>query len=393
MTVNTPLQGVRAFAPVNYLGAPTIVHSPDAEAGAPTPPTPPSSLSMDEAISRFAAASTPPAVVPAKVDQAKAPEPSGDDTTEDEDPEEALAAETEDETEDEPGTEDQAEDDNTEEDEDAEPTPAKGKIVPLDGRVKLDDGTFVTVADLKKGSLLQADYTRKTQEVAEQRRSVETQSAAAKQRETQATQIAELATNLIRGVMPPEPDPRMALSSINGQPNPDYNPLKFQEDQINFGQWSKYLTDLAAYQQSTKTALQAETAEQVKARADKEWESALEKLPRLKDPAKLSAFSADAVKYGAKFGYSKEEIANIGMDHRQLVVLDAAIKWNKLQAKKATAPTPPATPRPPVKTSGKRVTADERQGRDASEALGRLNKTGKMADAVAAYLTLNSKGP
>jgi hypothetical protein len=359
--------------------------------GVPTPPPmPPSGLSLDEAISRFTAASAPPAVEPPKADQAKAPEPSDDDTTEDEEPVEEIPEG--DETEDEPGAEDQAEDGDTE-DEDAEPTPAKGKFAALDARVKMDDGTFVTVADLKKGSLLNADYTRKTQEVAEQRRSVENQSAAAKQRETQATQIAELATNLIRGVMPPEPDQRMALSTINGQPNPDYNPLKFQEDQINYGQWTKYITDLAAYQQSTQKALQVETAEQAKARADKEWESALEKLPRLKDPAKLSAFSSDAVKYGAKFGYSKEEIANIGMDHRQLVVLDKAIKWDKLQAKKATPPVAPAAPRPPVKTSGKRTTADERQGRDASDALNRLKSTGRMDDAVRAYLALNSKGP
>ena len=56
---------------------------------------------------------------------------------------------------------------------DDQPQTEQGRFVGLDAKVRLDDGRVVTVAELRSGSMMQADYTRKTQELAEQRRSVE----------------------------------------------------------------------------------------------------------------------------------------------------------------------------------------------------------------------------
>jgi hypothetical protein len=71
------------------------------------------------------------------------------------------------------------------------------------------DGTtgYTTVADLKAGSLRNADYTRKTQEVAEQRKQFETQSSVVKQREQQLEQNSQYIARLIQAIVPAAPDP------------------------------------------------------------------------------------------------------------------------------------------------------------------------------------------
>ena len=116
-----------------------------------------------------------------------------------------------------------------------------------------------------------------------------------------------------------------------------------------------------------------------------------EKLPHLKDEKRLRAFVEDTQKYGAQYGFSPEEIAAAGIDHRQLVVLEKAIRWDRLEAQKARVATR-IEGRPPVKTSGKRLSSEARRSREASGAMERLKSTGRLDDAVRALIATTPKG-
>lgn len=329
-------------------------------------------LSMDDAVKALMSAENAPAL---PTEPAKLPLPPEDDTTDDEPPEDDTEDE---EAEDETGEEEQAEDDDDDEEESG-----KGRFAADNARVRLDDGRFATVAELKKGTLLQADYTRKTQETAELRRSVEGQSAAIKQRETQLNDQAEYVQSLIKSVLPPAPDSSMA------NPNsPNFNLVQYLADEASYKQWAAHLDYLGQQSQRSQQARQAETVAERNKRADEEWAKAVEKLPTLKDEKRLKAFSEDVKKFGAQYGYSLDELANAGLDHRQLLVLDKAIRWDKLQANKAKVPAK-VEGRPPVKTSGKRLSSDGIRARDASSAMNRLQSTGRMDDGVAALLALS----
>src|SRR5690606_31327540 len=102
--------------------------------------------------------------------------------------------------------------------------------------------TIVAVADLKKGSLLQADYTRKTQEVAEQRRTVETQSSALRQQTEQLEQQRAYAQSLIQSFTPQPPD--IALLQTD--------PVAYMSQKANYEQMAGHLAYLQQQQQRSE---------------------------------------------------------------------------------------------------------------------------------------------
>lgn len=319
-------------------------------------------LSIDEAAAAYAKATAPEELEPEQSDDV---EDDVSDTTDDDE----LSAEDED-VEGEPGDEDQAED-GEEEDEPND----QGKFVSDNGKVRLEDGSIVSIAELKKGSLLNADYTRKTQEVAEQRRSIESQSERIQQTEKQLEQQREYVASLIKSVVPQAPDPSLLQT----------DPMKFISDKEAHEQWTAHLNYIEQEQQRTVQERQAKSSEELQAKVQKEWATALEKLPELKDPKRLERFGQDVLKFGAEYGYTPQELANAHHDHRQLLVLKKAMAWDKLQVSKAKVPQK-VEGRPPVQRGGKRLNPQAQQARQASASIDRLKSTGRIDDAVAAYL-------
>lgn len=334
-------------------------------------------LTIDQAAAAYAKVTNPEAV---QTDQAEDTEQAeSDETTDDElqATDEAAGEEDEGET---------AEEDQAEDGDDDEPESEQGRFVADNARVKLPDGTFTTVAELKQGSLRNADYTRKTQEVAEARKATEAQSVALNASKEQLEKERELVITLVKNIIPARPDPAKA------DPRSDkYDPAGYQAEQVAFEGWANYLTQLEADQQRAEQGRQAETAKETEVRVQKEWTAALEKMPELKDGKKLEAFGQKTIKFGTEYGYTPQELANIHHDHRQLLVMRDAIKWRELQASKATVQKKVEN-RPPVQRGGKRLNPSESKARSANDAMTRLQSSGSERDAVAAYLAMQSKG-
>lgn len=355
MTLNTPVSGVRAFAPMNFLGAPRVVYSPGEDDGGE-----PQELSLDEAAARFAASQQPPEVD----DQSEDAEDDAELTTDDTEGEELEDVDGE------PGEEDQAEDG------DEEPESDKGRFVADNAKVRLEDGTITTVADLKKGSLLHADYTRKTQEAAELRRSAEAQSSEIKQREEQLSQQRDLMVNLLKSIVPEVPDPSLATT----------DPYAYTRQKAEHDAWIVRLQQLEQQGHQTKQQKEAETAKEKKERGDREWSTLIEKMPGLKDQKRFSSFVSDIRDHGKQYGFTEAELAEaVGYDHRQALVMRDAIAWRKLQASKPKAQSK-VEGRPPVQRSGKRLSPDEQKARSTNVAMDRLKSSGRVDDAVQAYL-------
>lgn len=358
MTISTLLQGVRAIAPTNYLGAPRVVFAPEDGTGDAE------ELSLDEAAARYAAVETEAV----SDDDATEDAPDDSDTTDD-----LLEPEGEGEGEGEPGDEDQVE-----EEDETETEPGKGRFVADNAKVRLDDGTVVLVRDLKKGSLLNADYTRKTQEVAEQRRSVESQSSQLKQLETQLGEQREFVANLIQSVLPQEPDPLLAQT----------DPYAYTTQKATYDTWQRYLERLNGDKAAAQQRAEQEAAKAKSDKANAEWAKLLEKMPALKDETRLKSFVTDIREHGSKYGFTIEELgAALSSDARQAEVLRDAIAWRKLQASKPKVQSK-VEGRPPVQKGGKRLSPDGQKARSQSVAMTRLQQSGSVNDAVAAYLAL-----
>jgi hypothetical protein len=337
------------------------------------------SLSIEQAAAAFVKASTPDE---ADTSQSEVEDEDEAATTDDE-----LQASDEDESEETDG-EDDPEGQAESEDEDAEePETEKGRYVAHNGRVKLPDGSESTIADLIAGNMKERDYRQKTMELAPLKKEVEAQSAALKASEQQLEQQREYVVSLVKSILPPQPDPSKADPR-----SPNYDPAGYQAEQVAFQQWAQHLQHLEAEQQRANEARQAETAKQTEERLKTEWNTALEKLPELKDPKKLESFGKDTMKYGVEaYDYTPQELANIHHDHRQLLVLKDAIAWRKLQASKATVQKK-VEGRPPITKGGNRLTTGGKNARKATDAITKARASGDIADVTAAFIASLNKG-
>lgn len=327
-------------------------------------------LSIEQAAAAYAEATSEEVTdQPDDEDQDEGELPADDDTQEsDEDESEDADGEESD--------EDQAEDD------DEEPESEGGRFVADNAKIRLSDGTITTVAELKQGSLRNADYTRKTQEVAEQRRAVESQSEAIQASQKEIETQRQLMTTLLQNIVPQAPDAAMLQT----------DPMGYMTQKAQHDEWVGYLNQLQADQQRTEQERQAKTAEEMRNKGQAEWQALLDKAPDLKDQKKADRFVKDAEELGQSlYGFTREEIGEFGLDHRKALALKDAIAWRKLQNAKPKVQKK-VEGRPPVSKGGKRLNSSEHKARRSNDAITRLKKSGTVEDAAAAYIASLNKG-
>ena len=235
----------------------------------------------------------------------------------------------------------------------------------------------VTLQEALAGYQRQSDYTRKTQEVAERSKSIQAQEQQiAAMREQYEVSINQLAQEMQR-YLPQEPD---------------WEKLH-QEDPINFPiiekQWRDYKANLAAVQQEQMRLRQESSKKELEQRQriiEEGTQYIFEKMPEWKDQAKWTEARGKLREYGQKVGYSEEEL-NAATDPRAILVLEKARRWDALQAnrpqpQKAAAPKPmrPGTP-----------ASSPRKQTDVMKVKQRLKSSGRVEDAAAIFMMLDSK--
>lgn len=318
------------------------------------------SLSLAEAAAAYA---TPAKDEEAPEGQSEAGEPAEDDAelaTEETDGE-AVPDEPEGQAEDEP--------EQTE--------PEAPAFVPPEAKVKLPDGEELTVAELIKGNLKERDYRQKSMATAEKERAVQAKASEIQQLEKSLAEDRDWTIQLIQSLMPQRPDPAMYT----------HDPIGFGEQDLAYRTRKEQLDYLVHQAQQTQQRTQAEIQESEKTKRATEWQATLEKMPELKDSTRLQSFVADIQQHVPDYGYSPQEISQIGMDHRVVLVLKDAIAYRKLQANKSKVAAK-VEGRPPVQRGGTRPSPEAQRTKDTRAAMDRLKSSGSLRDGVAALLAL-----
>lgn len=343
---------------------------------APTSAPPPApNLTQAEVEDRVAAAfmdsldeSNPEAKAPSDKAEPEAPEDEtpSTDADADADADEAEAEPDEGEAEEEP-------------DEEEAPKP-KGKQPGDDVTVKLDDGTQVTLRELKRGFLRQSDYTRKTQEAAEIRKAAEAQREALSTVAEQQKEAFEVAAALIRAQIPDPPDP--ALIQTNPQA---YLQLQAQREQAQ-----QKLVELATAYRQSQEGVKAQTEAQKKAQEDAErkeledlkrteYQALVKAMPKLGTDEGRKAFLTEAAEIGGKvYGITPEQIGNI-ISHVEVRILHDAIQWRKYQSSKMEAVSK-AKQAPPMRPAPRQAPGQRSKAKQ-DQALHTLRNTGSTEDA------------
>ncbi len=249
-----------------------------------------------------------------------------------------------------------------------------GRFAPDTAKVTLDDGTVTTIAELKRGTLFQRDYTQKTQALSEEKKTFEAERQQVSQYAQQVEQLREYASWYAEQYLPKKPEP-FTGDRLN-------DPMGYLAWSQKNDEWQTHAQAYQQFQQQKTAAEQqkkGETDKQFQERRLREAEALGKAIPIFKDPVKGKAAWDALVSGAAEYGYSPEDLDAV-VDHRQLVILRKAIAYDRLKAKAPQAPAEVAR-RPPVR-EGRRAPADQQQTRQRQALTERLNKPGNFDAGV-----------
>ena len=240
-------------------------------------------------------------------------------------------------------------------------------------KVKVDgEEVEVPLDELLNGYSRTSDYTRKTQQIAEQRKAAEAEAEAARVEREQYKQGLEALKSQIMSVAEPDWDRLM------------------QEDPIEFVKQKELFRDrkekLAALQAEQYRVSQRDAAEQQKRLAqlvNEEQAKLVTLIPEWSDGTKAKAEKEKIVEYGLSIGFSQEELNSL-YDSRAVLALRQGMLYRDMVAnakvKKENVKVSP-TPKPGTLKPNS-------QARTAAEAKERLRATGKVDDFAYAFKTM-----
>ena len=192
-------------------------------------------------------------------------------------------------------------------------------------RVKVDNEELeVDLDELIKGYSRTSDYTKKTQNLAEQRKAVESERTkideAAKLRDTYAQRL-------------------QVIEQMLTQPTEDLTALK-DNDPVGYAirvaenmEREKQLAAVRAERESVQARQVAENQERLKSHIAQEAERLRSAIPDFSDEVKGEVIRKEIRDYAKSVGWSDQELSQV-YDHRAVLTLYRAMQFDKLQKSK-----------------------------------------------------------
>ena len=238
--------------------------------------------------------------------------------------------------------------------------------------VKVDGKNVeVTLEELQKGYSREADYTRKTQQVSEERRAFQAEADLVR---TERQQYSQLLGSL------------QAQLQQNAAPQLDMDRL-YHEDPIEWVKQRELVRDaekvhaaINSEQQRLSTIQAQEQYQSMQAHLAQQQDALLKALPEWGNPDKAKAEKTLLIEWGQKLGFSSDELKNI-FDHRAVVALRKAALYDQMMSKRGNIrPAVNNGPKPAKPGAAGRMdnTTDSRRSQQ------RLAKTGRVNDAASA---------
>jgi hypothetical protein len=233
----------------------------------------------------------------------------------------------------------------------------------------------VPLDELLKGYSRTADYTRKTQEIAETRKAVEAERVkieeANKLRDTYAQRL-QLIEQMLN-----QQESGEDLATLK-----ETDPIGYATKVAEQVEREKQLAAVRAEQQRIAQQQQAEHGERLKQHLAQEAQKLAEAIPEFADPVKSQVVKADVRNYAKGIGFSDQELAQ-AYDHRAITALYKAMQYDKLMGKKPEA-NKKVSQAPKMLKPGT-STPEARQSQEVKQMRGRLKQSGRAKDAAALF--------
>lgn len=228
--------------------------------------------------------------------------------------------------------------------------PSETEESPQTFTVKIDGKEVeVSLDELKNGYQRQSDYTKKTMEAAEQRKTADAETQKAQQeRQAYNSQLQRMAAQL-EGVLEQQ-------SQIDWNALLESDPVEYLKQQHLFQQRQALYQQNTQERQQLAQQFQNEQAQAHQSYLAQQQDDLLAKLPDWKDDAKAAAEKAAISKFLQAQGFGDEDISSIA-DHRHVIIARKAMLYDqvmanaKVQAKKVQE-APQRVVKPGVTTNG-----------------------------------------
>jgi hypothetical protein len=239
--------------------------------------------------------------------------------------------------------------------------------------------TKAQIAEAHKSGLRQADYTKKTTELAEQRKTAEAETAKARDERNQYMQGLQKAQAVLESQLQEQ-------QKIDWAALIDSDPVEALRQQHLQSKRQAEWQQMAHQRQQLEAMAHAEHAEALKAHVESEREKLIANIPEWKDEAKRKAGATELREYLKTQGLSEQEIYSV-TDHRAITQSYKAMKYDQMMVKaSAAAKKIQSTPERVLRPSGGESPQLDRR----SAAYQRLAKTGSVQAAADVFTSLIS---
>jgi len=290
------------------------------------------------------------------MDAAEAPEGQAEAQTEQ--PEEELQASE--------GSDEDWQDEEPEQESESEPDDEPTYSVKVAGEEK-----ELTLSELKTLAQQGADYTKKTQQVAEQRKALEAESVAI----DQARQLRDAYAERLQAM-------EQLLSSPEQSENLEYlkesDPIGYAVRVAEISQQKEQLQAIQAERYRIAEQQQAEQQHALQGYIAQQAAKLSEVLPEYSDPVKGEALRSELRTFAKDIGFTDQELSMV-RDSRQVLALHKAMLYDKLQKSKPDVNKRVNEATKTIKSgnSVKPVTSDQVKRQQAQ-----LKQSGKVRDAA-----------
>lgn len=240
--------------------------------------------------------------------------------------------------------------------------------------VKVDgEEVEVTLDELQNGYSRTSVFTKRQQELAEQRKSLEIELGQARQNRDAYAQQLEVLKNQIQQTTQAEPDWR-ALAEQG------YSEKELFLAKAEYDKNQKELVRIQQEQQRIAQEQHTENQQKMREYLEIQRQEMLNRIPQWQNEEKRNSERLEVIKFANKVGFSEEEIANAS-DARAIHLLHMAWQWDKLQQKAPNAKKR-TKKAPKMAKAGTPKTKEQVASRSRQQAMQRLNKERSIDSAV-----------
>ena len=233
----------------------------------------------------------------------------------------------------------------------------------------------VTLDELINGYQREADYTKKTQTLAEARKALEQEKASVEQAKVLRDQYAQrlgVVEQMLHAQAPQE-----NLEELK-ETDPIGYAVKVAENQ----QREKQLQMWQSERQRIAQMQQAERVQNLSKHVANEAEKLAQAIPEFKDPEKGESIRKEIRSYAKSIGWSDQELASV-YDSRAVLTLYQAMQYQKLMSKKPQV-TNKVAEAPKMLKAGVSTQRDPGQ-EQVKKVKQQLKRSGRVADAASVF--------